>query len=296
MKVSCVILNYNDSETALALAERLLPYESLHQIVLVDNASTDGSGERLAAFAAQTEKAVFLAAPCNGGYGAGNNLGVSWAVREGGADYVLIANPDVEVSQSCIRNMARALEKRPEAAAVTAVMEDETYGAWRNAWPLRGFVRELLAMGPVSRRVFRPFLEYPESRFRGKKAAWVDAVHGSCLMVDGAKFLECGGYDEGMFLYQEEAVLAWRMRTGGYRTILLLNASYRHHHSVSISHSFAGELERQRLRETSVLYYMKHYLFINQLQERIARLWFWGIRMEIRAAGALRLLGERSRK
>ena len=54
MKVSCVILNYNDSETALALAERLLPYESLHQIVLVDNASTDGSGERLAALQGHT--------------------------------------------------------------------------------------------------------------------------------------------------------------------------------------------------------------------------------------------------
>lgn len=295
MRLSCVILNYNDSDTAIRLADQLNAYEIIHQVVLVDNASTDDSRQKLMAFAETGDKLVYLQAGKNGGYGAGNNLGVSWAVRKGGATHVLIANPDITISEETLKHLLWMLKTHPDAAVAAASMEDAQFGTQRNGWPLRGFVRELLAMGPVSRRVFRPFLEYPESRFRGKKAAWVDAVHGSCLMVDGEKFLECGGYDEGMFLYQEEAALAWRMKTGGYRTILLLEDSYRHEHSVSISRSFAGELERQRLRETSVLYYMKQYLFINRLQERIARLWFWGIRMEIRAAGVLRMLGERRR-
>ena len=102
------------------------------------------------------------------------------------------------------------------------------------------------------------------------------------LMVDTAAFFACGGYDEQIFLYQEEMVLASRMKAAGKRTALLLTESYCHEHSASISKSYQKELERQQLREQSVLYYMKHYLHINPLQERLARLWFQGIRAEIR--------------
>ena len=101
-------------------------------------------------------------------------------------------------------------------------------------------------------------------------------------MVDTAAFLACGGYDEQIFLYQEEMVLASRMKAAGKRTALLLTESYCHEHSASISKSYQKELERQQLREQSVLYYMKHYLYINPFQESVAKLWFWGIRMEVR--------------
>ena len=78
-------------------------------------------------------------------------------------------------------------------------------------------------------------------------------------------------------------MLAQRFRKAGYRSVLLLNCSYRHEHSVSISKSFQGELERQRLREESVLYYMQNYLSAGAWKIRVAKCWFWGIRMEIRA-------------
>ena len=131
-------------------------------------------------------------------------------------------------------------------------------------------------MGPVSRRLFAPFLEYSKPYFEGKKAVSVDVVHGSLLMIDAGRFLEAGGYDEGIFLYQEEDVLGWKMRTMGLRTVLLLDRSYDHAHSVSISKSFSGQMERQRLREQSVFYYMKNYLHISRIQEWFAKVWFWG--------------------
>lgn len=115
----------------------------------------------------------------------------------------------------------------------------------------------------------------------------MDAVHGSMLMVEGEAFLDCGGYDEEIFLYQEEMVLASRMKVIGRRSVLLLTESYLHQHSASISKSVQRELERQRIREESTLYYMKHYLFINSWQERIARLWFGIIRMEVRLFRAI---------
>ena len=174
-----------------------------------------------------------------------------------------------------------------ELAVATALMEDQTFGEMKNGWKVHGFWGELFAMGPISRRLLKKWLNYPASYFAGKKAVYVDAVHGSMLMVDGKKFLEAGGYDEGIFLYQEETVLAKRLQNFSYRSVLLLDQKYRHEHSVSIKKSFKGQMDRQKLRNKSVLYYMKHYLKIGPVKEAIAKLWFAGIMLEIQVAGKL---------
>lgn len=289
MRLDAVILNYNDADTVVKQLSVIHKYEILSRIIVVDNCSTDDSLEKLRAVCREDDKLVLLSADKNGGYGYGNNLGVCYAANQDQATHVLIANPDVMMTEVCLRQLLHMFENHPDGAIVTAKMQDAQYGDMKNGWPLRGFVRELLSMGPVSRRLFRCLLEYPDSYTCGRKAVYVDAVHGSMLMVDAGKFLDAGGYDEEIFLYEEEAVLGWRMKTAGYRSILVLNQSYRHEHSASISKSFAGELQRQKLREKSTLHYMKHYLFINPLQEMIAKLWFAGIRAEIRVAGMLKL-------
>ncbi|MFR5732278.1 MAG: glycosyltransferase family 2 protein [Clostridium sp.] len=105
----------------------------------------------------------------------------------------------------------------------------------------------------MSRRLLGKTFDYPDSCFAGRSAVYVGAVHGSMLMVDTEKFLEAGGYDEGIFLYEEEQVLGRRMQNAGYRSVLLLNQHYDHEHSTSISKSFSDAMKRQRLREKSTL-------------------------------------------
>ncbi len=285
MKLNCVILNYNDADTVRKLVSLIRDYKVLEQIVIVDNASTDDSVRKLNLLC--DEKTSLVRAEKNGGYGAGNNLGVRFAVEQNEATHVLIANPDVTFTEAVLLRMLKIFGHHPDVGVATASMQDARYGAMKNGWPLRGFAGELMAMGPLCRRIFGRFLDYPKAYFKDKKAVYVDAVHGSLLMADAQKFLESGGYDEGIFLYQEEAVLGRRMKDSGYRTVLLLNCSYGHEHSASISKAYESQMARQRLREESTLYYMRHYLSINPLQEVIARLWFWGIRLEISIAAAI---------
>lgn len=283
IKVSCVIVNYNDAKTVKKLLEHIRGYDLLERIVVVDNASTDDSPEILKA--EQDEKVVVISAGKNGGYGSGNNLGVRYCMDDIGASHVILANPDVLFSETCIRNMLHVFAEHPDVGVVAASMKNPGGTISRNCFRLHGFFGELLAMGPVSRRLFRPLLEYPEKYFGDKAAVFVDGVHGSMLMVDTAAFQECGGYDEDMFLYQEEAVLAVKMKTSGCRTVLLLNTTYFHEHSVSIKKTYRDLMARQRLRHESVMHYFKHYLHINKMQEWIAKLWFRGIMLEIRLAG-----------
>ncbi len=293
VKINCVILNYNDASTVLDLVNEIGGYQSLDRIVIVDNVSTDDSWEVLQTLKTQYSHVDLLQSEKNGGYGAGNNLGVRHAVNVNEADYVLIANPDVKFSEVCVKRLAGVLSRHEELAVATALMVDQTYGEMKNGWKVHGFWGELFAMGPISRRLFKKWLNYPEKYFEGKNAVYVDAVHGSMLMVDGKKFLEVGGYDEGIFLYQEETVLAKRLKNKSYRSLLVLDQKYRHEHSVSISKSFKGQIERQKLRHTSVLYYMKHYLGICPVKEAIAKVWFAGILLEIRVAGMFGMFGMR---
>ena len=260
----------------------------MHQIIVVDNASTDDSLERLRklesdANASQSCKVHVISADHNGGYGSGNNLGVRCGAEQG-ATHVLIANPDVVFSEQSLKAMLAVFDRRPEVGIVTTRIRDARFPNLKNGWPLRSFTRELFSMGPVSRRLLGKTFDYPDSYFAGRSAVYVGAVHGSMLMVDTEKFLEAGGYDEGIFLYEEEQVLGRRMQNAGYRSVLLLNQHYDHEHSASISKSFSDAMKRQRLREESTLYYMKHYLHISPLQEQIAKLWFAGIRLEMQVA------------
>lgn len=288
MQLSCVILNYNDAETTEKLVMQIADYDVLHQIIVVDNASTDDSLERLRklesdANASQSCKVRVISADHNGGYGSGNNLGVRCGAEQG-ATHVLIANPDVVFSEQSLKAMLAIFARHPEVGIVTTRIRDARFPNLKNGWPLRSFMRELLSMGPVSRRLLGKTFDYPDSYFAGRSAVYVGAVHGSMLMVDTEKFLEAGGYDEGIFLYEEEQVLGRRMQNAGYRSVLLLNQHYDHEHSASISKSFSDAMKRQRLREESTLYYMKHYLHISPLQEQIAKLWFAGIRLEMQVA------------
>lgn len=288
MQLSCVILNYNDAETTEKLVMQIADYDVLHQIIVVDNASTDDSLERLRklesdANASQSCKVRVISADHNGGYGFGNNLGVRCGAEQG-ATHVLIANPDVVFSEQSLKAMLAVFARHPEVGIVTTRIRDARFPNLKNGWPLRSFIRELLSMGPVSRRLLGKTFDYPDSYFAGRSAVYVGAVHGSMLMVDTEKFLEAGGYDEGIFLYEEEQVLGRRMQNAGYRSVLLLNQHYDHEHSASISKSFSDAMKRQRLREESTLYYMRHYLHISPLQEQIAKLWFAGIRLEMQVA------------
>lgn len=290
---SCVILNYNDASTVKKLVQKIYNYTVFDAILLVDNCSTDDSLMQLKALAKELnwelgkdskqkfEKIIVLSAQKNGGYGAGNNLGIRYSQQVLAMDYVLIANPDVDFSEQLVYRLLRLFEHHPELGVAASCMSDPVFGNQKNGWPLLGFWREMARCGPVCRRICKAFLEYPKRYFYGKKAVYVDAVHGSLLMVDAQKMMKCGGYDEGLFLYQEEAVLGCRMKNAGYRSALLLTDSYDHLHSTSISRTYQDAWERQKLRNKSCMYYYQNYLKINRLEKFAAAVFFEIIHLEI---------------
>ncbi len=295
MKTAAVILNYNDAEGTVDAVKRINGFFCFDSIVIVDNASTDNSAEVLREAAAKAgEKVVFLQAEKNGGYGSGNNLGVRYAGEKLGAELAVIANPDAVFEEKLIRKMQEAFSEDAALAAAGAVMHNGSgkhfsYSEYlHSGWKRRGISGCVLNGCPLLRRVLRGALNYPCSYYRKPKAAVpVYAVHGSLLMVSVRKFLECGGYDEGMFLYGEESVLAEKLRKAGGRTVLL-KLPYRHAGSVSITGSGLNAVRRQRLRNESELYFYEHYLHAGRAALLIAKAVQAVVLLETRAAVCLR--------
>ena len=293
-RAAAVVVNYNDSETTLAQIRRIRDYAALDRIIVVDNASTDRSLAALRAVAGG--KVTVLAAKRNGGYGAGNNLGIRYAAKKG-IQYALIANPDAEFTASCLAALVAAMRANPAIAVLSPVQVNPSHGkaaeqpgsranvlSGAAAFPLRSWLPDLLEAGPVARRLFTPLLHYPESHYR-EKLAPVDCVPGSLLLVDIERFLAAGGYDERVFLYEEEYILGQRLRRIGAETALLTTERYLHRHAASIGKSYRRALDRQRLRERAMRFYFRHYLGCGRAKLLFTELYFALIRLEIFLTG-----------
>ena len=296
MKTACIIVNYNDADRTAAQIRRIRGYRNVDAVVAVDNASTDGSAEKIEACAGGN--VFLLRAKNNGGYGAGNNLGIRFASETLHARFCLIANPDAEFTDECAGKLLECMEGHPELGAAAPVMKNpllpaacsipgtrENVLSGAAAWPLRPWLYDLLESGPVCRRLLTGALHYPRWRYIGRKLVPVDCVPGSLLMVDTEKFLKAGGYDEKVFLYEEEYILGQRLRRAGFQTALLTEASYLHRHGETIEKSYRKLLSRQKLREESTLYYFREYLGAGRAQILASRLFYAAVNLEVRLFG-----------
>ena len=159
-----------------------------------------------------------------------------------------------------------------------------------SGWRRRSTLMCMLNSGPVSRRLFKNYINYSESYYKGHdKTVEVYAVHGSLLMVSTDKFTEVGGYDEDMFLYGEENVLAEKLYRSSYKTFLL-KQGYEHAGSVSITGAGLKAVKRQQLRNTSENYYYRHYLDCDESGMNIVKLFQRAVLLETRIAAGLHLI------
>ena len=294
-KTVCIILNYNDADTAIGLAGELKESLEIDEILLVDNHSADDSWEKLSAFAGgvsggwreENPGIALLRTEKNGGYGYGNQAGIDEAVRLWEPEYVIIANPDIHVTDRCIRKVREALEKTENGAAASAMVASPEGKRLFSYWDLLPFWRDLLDTGPICRRVFKPWLITPPRRLpRGGTAGsrMAGAVPGSFFVLKMSAFPGKYGkeiFDRKVFLYCEEKILAQKLKARGLGVVLVTDAEYIHAHSVSIDRSVAGLAKKQKILHRSKLYYYRRYLGAGPLHMLAARIFLAAVYGEV---------------
>lgn len=239
-KLLIVSLNYRTPEMTLRSVQAALrEMAGLNaELVIVDNDSGDASFETMQAALgsedwAQGAPIRLIQSGHNGGFGAGNNVGIRAGWSDGSApDYVYALNSDAFPDPGSLRALLEYLETHPEAgfagSYIHGVAGDPHITAFRFpsiASELEGAAR----FGPISRLLHlrRVPLEMPAQTQR------VNWLAGASLMMRQSVLDEIGLFDETFFLYFEETDLCLRAARAGYETHYVRDSEVTHIGSVS---------------------------------------------------------------
>lgn len=252
MKIGMVILNYNDSETTIELLETVKNYNALDNIVVVDNNSTDNSYEILNKY--ESEKIGIIRTDKNGGFGYGNNIGAKYlATKE--IDYIIFSNPDIIVKEKDIVDLKESFGECRNAAIIAPTINE--HGNISRGWKLKGPIFDSFTNINYLGRLFKKRLLYSDEYYK-EKYSKVDAVSGCFFVIKRETFEKIGGFDENIFLYYEENVLAKKIKSIGMDIIVRNDIQIIHNHSVSINKSF-NKIKKFKTLAKSQRYYHRKY-------------------------------------
>jgi N-acetylglucosaminyl-diphospho-decaprenol L-rhamnosyltransferase len=186
--------------------------------VVVDNASGDLPTIAEAVVANDwTSWVTCVAAPTNGGFAYGNNLGIRQAYMNAKPAYIHLLNPDAQVRPGAISSLVRFLEAHPGVGIAGGSFENLDGSDWPIAFRFPSLLGELesrLEVGLVT-RLLRPWVV---PRSMTKMPEPVDWVCGASMMIRPSVFAAIGGLDENYFLYFEETDFCYRAKKAGYAT------------------------------------------------------------------------------
>lgn len=239
-RVLVISLNYRTAEMTLRSAQAALrAMQGLDaELVIVDNDSGDGSSETMeAALAgepwAQGAPIRLIRSGRNGGFGAGNNLGIRAGMSDGGRpDYVYLLNSDAFPAEGAIRALVDHLEAHPQAGFAGSRLLGEDGAAQMTAFRFPSIASEFegaARSGPVSRLLRNKAVPLPVPAGTRR----VDWLAGASLMMRSRVLDEIGLFDETFFLYFEETELCLRAARAGYETHYVRESEITHIGSVS---------------------------------------------------------------
>ena len=212
-KVSVIVVNWNGEHfllrclTAL-LAQTVTPYE----IILLDNASTDGSLETARRF----PSVRLLAQNSNTGFARGNNLAINAAAA--GSEWIALLNPDAFPEPRWLEECLLSAQRNPQF---------DIFGS-----KLVNASAPLLLDGAgdayhVSGLVWRMGHGTPASALQGSEYEVFSPCAAAALYRRSA-LLEVGGFDEDFFCYVEDVDLGFRLRLAGYRCLYVPKSVVHH--------------------------------------------------------------------
>ena len=217
--ITVIIANHNGEAYLDRCLESLgRPDDSL-EVILVDNASTDGSLDLVrSAF----PSVKILERTDNIGFAAANNL----AARRARGDFLLLLNADAWLEDGALSRLRKRLDADPRIALVAPTLRYPD-GRLQFVWsPARGVLGEAIQVVRnrfEKRRWAHGSLARALARVAGRP--WFTAA---CVLVRASAFAEVGGFDERFFMYFEDVDLCVRLESAGWRLAQEPTALVRH--------------------------------------------------------------------
>ncbi len=253
MDLSIIIVNYNVRdflENALASLRRSA-HGIEHEILVVDNASDDGSVEMVRS---KFPDVLLTANTENLGFAKANNI----ALRHAKGEYFLLINPDTIVQEDTLKKMLEFFKMNSSVgmAGCKILNPDGTLQLGCR----RSFPTPLITFGRISGLASL----FPRSKWFGRynltylnpdETLEVDAISGSFMMIRRKVYEEIGGLDENFFMYGEDLDWCYRVQQAGWKVFYV--------HTTQIIHYKGESTKRSNIDEIKIFYQAMH-LFVKK--------------------------------
>lgn len=257
-RVSIVIVNYNTgaylARCLTSLTEGCDGFD--WDAVVVDNGSADGSTR---AADVPPNRIHLIRAGGNLGFARAANIGA----RQTSAPYILLLNPDCRLAPGSLAPLVFELQRYPECQVVAPLVVNDDGTPQGNARGDPTMMTGLFGRTSLLRRVF-PRLPgvtrnvVPTDDKQSDDSREVDWVSGACCLVRRTAFEGVGGFDEGYFLYWEDADLCRRIRKAGGTVRFRPDRHVPVVHTVGRSSAGVSEMAVRAFHDSAYLYYGSH--------------------------------------
>ena len=254
--LSIVIVNWNVRELlrkclASVYENWQLPPDAL-EIIVVDNASSDGSSDMVRA---EFPQAVLFENLENVGFTAGNNQ----AIKQSRGRYVMLLNPDTEVLGDALKTLICYMDARPEVGVIAPKLlnPDGTVQSSRRRFPTwaTAFLEStVLQQSWPDNRVLRDYYIQDRSDDETQQVDW---GVGACLMVRREVIEQVGLLDEGFFMYSEEMDWCYRIKQAGWQIVYLPAAEVIHYGGQSSKQVIAAQ--HIHFQRSKIRFFRKHH-------------------------------------
>lgn len=205
-KISAVVINYNGKEYLEKCLDELVKHRELDEIIVVDDASTDGSVEYVRD---RYPSAKFVVNPKNSGPVYSRQAGSERTKSE----YILFVDCDIVIQKNTALELRNFLEKNKDfwLAGANLFHKDGKSTPWKFGYApniFKNFFYSLLRIGLYS----------------NKEIVEVGWVRESCFIVKKDILTELGGFDLNFFMFHEGPDLSLRAKKIGYKTALIHEA------------------------------------------------------------------------
>ena len=255
IKLSIVTLSYNTKDLTLECLKSVAAHykkeleEKDFEIIIVDNASSDGSISAIFNLQKEVPNLKLIQNKENVGFARGCNIGAKAAKGK----YVLFLNSDTEASDGGFLQMVEFLDKNPKVAIVGGKL----YNADGSAQPSAGKFYNLFNLAIMLLGLERLGL----LRSSPNKIQKVDWVSGACMMVRHSIFDKLMGFDEELFMYMEDMEICFRAQKLGFATYFYPNIRLMHKSLGSSNRTFAII----NIYKGISCFYLKHKTYIEYL-------------------------------
>lgn len=252
--LSIVIVSYNaraDLERCLA-SLREHPPSATHEIIVVDNGSTDGSRDAVC----QWPRVRAIDMPSNRGFAAANNVGI----RAGTGRNVLLLNSDTIVPAGALDRLMAALDSHPEAAVAGPRLVDAAGRAELSFGSMIAPLSELRQQRLMRALARRDPAVTARVEDMTRRERWPDWVSGACLLVRRRDAEAVGLLDERFFMYTEDVDFCASIRARGRRVLFTPSSQIVHLRGRSAASAPAAT--RAAYRRSHLAFYRKHHPLI----------------------------------